>query len=204
MSVARQPSIHHLSRLALATITLGVLACGPDVVSDRDNTIPVPIGSTYAWGGIGEKKLPGEIDLPSENGIVAARVERAIDHQMQAKGWKKVDSAEASFLIHYHVGIRSEAQTVTDIAPPPVAMNCGIYSCYGGGYTWGYWGPPEVSTTRDVVYREGALMIDLEEAKSKKLAWRGVWKQQATGREPTEERVNEVVGQTMKGLPGVK
>lgn len=190
-------------RILIAALALATAACGPDVVSDRDNTIPVPVGSTYAWGGTTERKLPGEINLASENSIVAGRVQRAVDQQMQAKGWRLVDSAAASFLVHYHVGIRSEAQTVTDIPPPPPGVNCGVYSCYGGGYSWGYWGPPE-TTTREVVYREGALMIDLEDAKSGKLAWRGVRKQEATGQEPTEERVQEVVGQTMKGLPSVK
>ncbi len=192
-----------IGRCIAAVTTLGLLACGPDIVTDHDKTIPMPVGSTYAWGGVSQKRLPGEIDLPSENSIVAGRVQRAIDAQMKAKGWRLVDSAGANFLIHYHVGIKSEAQTVTETAQSPVGMNCGLYNCYGGNYSWGYWGPPEATTTREVIYREGALMIDLEEAKSRKLAWRGVWKDEATGQQPTEERVNKVVEQTMKGLPSV-
>jgi hypothetical protein len=55
-----------------------------------------------------------------------------------------------------------------------------------------------------VIYREGALMVDLEEGKTQKLAWRGVWKDEATGQQPSEERVNKVVAETLKGLPSVK
>jgi hypothetical protein len=204
MSIPINSSARFLGRIGLAITAGGLLACGPDVISDRDSSIPVPVGSTYSWGGVGSGKLPGEIDLPSENSIAAGRVEKAINAQMAAKGWRLVDSTQATFHIHYHVGIHAQAQTVTDIAQPPAGLNCGVYNCYGGGYEWGYYGPPEATTTREVVYREGALMIDLEDAKSGKLAWRGLWKNEATGQQPTEERVNKVVGQTMKGLPSVK
>ncbi len=198
--MTRVTSLRPLAALALA---LGLAACGADISSDRDSTIPVPVGSTYAWGGVAQRKLPGEINLAAENSIVAGRLQRAIDKEMQAKGWRLVDSSSATFLVHYHVGVQDQTQTVTDAPPAPVALQCGAYRCYEGRYSWGYWGPPE-ATTREVVYRERGLMIDLEEARSSKLVWRAIWKHEATGEQPTEERVKKVVSETMKDLPSVR
>lgn len=190
-------------RIAMLALVVGASACGSaEVTSDRDSTIPVPAGSTYAWGGTTQRKIPGEIDLKSENSIVAGRLQRAIDQEMQAKGWKLTDSATASFFVHYHVGVQDQRETVTD-APAPPPMVCGAYRCYTGAYSWGYYGPPEV-TTREVVYREGGLMIDLEQASSGKLVWRGNWKDEVSGKSPTDERVHEVVAATMKDLPAAK
>jgi len=192
-------------RPALLALLVGAAACGgPEISSDRDSTIPVPAGSTYAWGGVTQRKIPGEIDLKSENGIVAGRLQRAIDAQMQAKGWKLADSASANFYVHYHVGVKDQTQLVTDAPPAPAALLCGAYRCYPGAFSWGYWGPPEVTTTREVVYREGGLMVDLEQASTGKLVWRGSWKDEISGKPPTDERVNEVVTATMKDLPAAR
>ena len=191
-------------RSALLALLLGAAACGSaEVTSDRDTTIPVPAGATYAWGGVTQRKIPGEIDLKSENSIVAGRLQRAIDEQMQAKGWKLADSGSANFYVHYHVGVKDQTQLVTDPPLPPAGFTCGMYRCFGGAYSWGYWGPPEV-TTREVVYREGGLMVDLEQASSGKLVWRGSWKDEVSGKPPTDERVKEVVTATMKDLPAAR
>jgi hypothetical protein len=198
------PVLRFIPRSALLALLLGATSCGTaEVTSDRDSTIPVPAGSTYAWGGVTQRKVPGEIDLKSENSIVAGRLQRAIDAQMQAKGWKLADSGSANFYVHYHVGVKDQTQLVTDAPPPPAGLMCGAYRCYPGAFSWGYWGPPEI-TTREVVYREGGLMVDLEQASTGKLVWRGSWKDEISGQPPTDERVKEVVTATMKGLPAAR
>lgn len=185
-----------------------LLACAHGIGSDRDNTLPTPAGSTYAWGGSSGDSLPGEIDLASNDSPLAGRVERAIDRQMQSRGWRLVDPAQADFLVHYAAGVSTQTRPVFAYPSsswlPPGQFVCAAARCtYQRQFSMGHSGPSDPSV-KEVSYRQSTLMIELEEAGSGHLTWRGLWKHEATGRQPTEERVNQVVAQTMQDLPSVK
>jgi hypothetical protein len=188
----------------LRVLALAVLAgCGPRVTTQRDSWIPIPRGATYAWGGGSHDTVhvSGERDLPSESAILAGQIRAAIDTQMTAKGFRLADSTQADFLVHYHVGTRQHAEAVTSAEPSPPGVSCGgVYPCWEGEYTWGYWGAPEQSSVA-VVYREGQLMVDLIERSSGKLAWRGLYHETNYRTPVTQQVIKEAVAKTMKSLP---
>jgi hypothetical protein len=114
-------------------VTCGVAAfaaCSPAVRSDRDESIPVPQGATWAWETAGGTRQPYEPAAPDSGAerprtmmeprsamdgydrdiregdvIFAQRFRRAAEVVMQAKGFHKVDDASsADFLLTFDMG----------------------------------------------------------------------------------------------------
>ena len=143
--------------LAAATVAGAASACAPAVRSDRDESIPVPRGASWAWAGpdtAGEPGAPGALDAPGPepmrprygrgpagrprmdpafgDEIFVQRFHRAVESTMQTKGFAKVDDpAQADFLLSLDVS-----------APPPRAGRAGMIGVgVGIGRPWGWYRP---------------------------------------------------------------
>jgi hypothetical protein len=120
------------------------------------------------------------------NTLLDSRIRSAVDTNMAAKGFT-VDDVNPDILVVYHTGMQNKVD-VTD---------------YGYTYAGSYWG--WAGSNVDVYsYTEGTLIVDLVDAKTKKLAWRG----SATGvvepgRSPEKitENINNVVSQIFDNYP---
>jgi len=183
--------------LPVAAIALAwLLAAGCSslkVAVDRDNSIPIPPGSTWAWGPEPTEKRPDELDPRVNNSIIHGRVKRAVDIVLAQKGFRQTDAAAADFLVFYRVGVRDSRQIVTQAVP---------VGPYWGGYGWGYYGPPPVLTSQEVTYTEGALMIDITQRSTGKLAFRATGlDENVTGADGTEEQIQQSVTKMLKTLP---
>lgn len=199
-------SVLHRSRwffLALALLCL--VACDDqDVQVDRDSTIPIPAGSTWAWNNIPPASATLAKTAPMiDNDIVHNRIQNAIAAQLEAKGLRRVDDAgKADFLVDYHMGVHEAQTTVQNLRQPgprPVpVIQCGQKNCWQTWY-WGYWGPPEVSY-HNVKYREGSLMIDLVQRSSGKLAWRAISQSPVTPDSYSDQQVNDGIAGMLKKL----
>jgi hypothetical protein len=88
------------------------------------------------------------------------RIMDAIDKQLQAKGWTKVDSNPDAWVV-YSNSIKDQKQVV------------GTGYNMGPGWGWGYWGGPTSVTYNTYVTKEGTLVVDIADAKNKSLLWRG-------------------------------
>ena len=101
------------------------------------------------------------------------RIQDAIDGELQHQGWHRPPTPpNADFVVSYHIGV-SRKQSVT--ASPEMTtimpmLHCSARHCWSG-LSWGYWGPP-LETRRTYEYREGSLIIDLQQRSSNWLAWR--------------------------------
>jgi hypothetical protein len=82
-------------------------ACGPTVTVDVSPEVAVPGGGTYAWGGQ-QIKLPSEVQqgIVARSPAIQAWVKKAIDAELQKKGYRLVDSTQAAFFVRYAVGSR--------------------------------------------------------------------------------------------------
>lgn len=189
-------------RRPLLTLTaLALFACGPSITVTQDPAIPMPGAATYAWG-------PPPENVPNAEGVVARsplinqRIKTAIDDELKEKGYRLTDSANAAFIVRYAVGSKvTQTQVYNDVSTGSgvVSSNvCGGASCWSG-WDYGWYG----TQTTDVQSRESGVVVDLVDRKTSTLAWRGIYKNDATGKVPTQEAVQKAVDKLFAKLPAV-
>jgi hypothetical protein len=187
------------ARRSLALVAaVALAACGPSIQFDRDDSVPIPAGATYAYPP--EEHQGTEVDPTTANTIVQGRIQRAIDAQMAKKGYKKVgDLDQAEFVVRYFWNVRKETELVTTTAPvmdPYMGWGWG----YGYGWGWGY-GGGFATTTAPVTITEGTFILDLVDKDTKKLAWRVTWVGEPRGRAPTQDELNTGAADLMAKVP---
>ena len=142
---------------------------------------------TYSWMPItiNEGQTNAETAVQS-NTLLDSRIRSAVNTNMTAKGFK-VDDQNPDILVVYHTGMQNKVN-VTD---------------YGYTYAGSYWG--WAGNDVDVYnYTEGTLLVDLVDAKTKKLAWRGSASgvvEPGNSPEKITENINDVVSQIFGNYP---
>ena len=155
-------------------------------------------GSTYAWAPGAQ---PGSGDPRVDNDIIRERIRTAVDTNLAAKGYRQVDPAGAKLLVSYHVGLQNKTDySATSMGGPSPGMACGIRGCIGG-YGWGMYGAPRDVDIRSINYVEGAVMLDLVDAASGKLAWRATSQKRIDQKDGTQEGLNAIIADMVKTLP---
>ncbi|WP_423819847.1 DUF4136 domain-containing protein [Salinimicrobium sp. TIG7-5_MAKvit] len=150
------------------------------VATDYDREVNFSKYQTYAFF------KPG-IDKAEISDLDKKRILRAIDQEMQEKGFTKSDNPDML------VSIFTKTKE-----------NVNIYNnAYGYGYGWGwhpwYWGSGynTVSSTT-----EGTLYIDLIDAGKKELVWQGMGTAALSRKvEQKQERINEIVEEILEKYP---
>jgi len=182
--------MRHLSTLIL-TGTMAIAACGPSLSSDRDPSIPVPVGATYAL--IGGANVGEERDPNLQSGIVHQRIQNAIKSEMAAKGFKEAPEATADFHVRYFISMKTSVQYNT------TTTGVGYRGAYGYGWGWG----GGMTTTYPTEVTEGGGVIDLLQRTTGKTAFRATMKGDAPSSPPSQEKVNKSVATMLKNLkPG--
>ena len=181
--------------LSLASIVMLSSCRTVDVVSDYDNRANFNSYKSYAFYKTG-------IDRAQISDLDKRRILRAVEFEMSQRGFQKSKSPD--LLVNIFTTERQRVQV----------YNYGYgWGGWGwGGWGWGgwygpYWGPywgggywgPYVSS-----YTEGALFIDLIDAKTKQLVWQG----KGVGTlsrykkiEKKEQRIREFVYEIMRQYP---
>jgi hypothetical protein len=144
--------MNHIRRTAICiSFVLAMLgaAFAQHVETDFDHQANFSQYKTYSWQ-----------DIKPENSLWDARIKSAVDAQLAAKGWTQVDSGGDVAI----VAIKT-TQTQRTLQT--------FYDGMGGGWRWRGFGGMGQSTTTEQDYKEGTLVIDLYDAKTKQLIWRG-------------------------------
>ncbi|MCP3163942.1 DUF4136 domain-containing protein [Myxococcus qinghaiensis] len=156
-----------LPRLAPLLMGLALTACASiDVSSNYDPGAVQQLDAykTYAW-----LPQPEGSDKRVYNPIVGGEVQRAADDYLQSHGYQKVGMGDnPDFLIGWHGAIdnKIEADTVNSYYGYPYDPMWDPF--YGGG-------PVVMAAPETYVreYEQGTLLLDIVDARSKKLVWRG-------------------------------
>jgi hypothetical protein len=138
--------IRYVSFILFFALFGGVAAFAQEVRTDYDKKVNFEQFHTYSWGKV-----------QTSNPFWESRIKDAVDKALGEKGWQKVDSGGDVVLMA--VGgtkNQQEYQTFYD----------GL-----GGWRWGGFG--DVATTTVQNYRVGTLVLDMYQANSKQLIWRG-------------------------------
>src|SRR2546429_9630779 len=122
-----------------------------DVKTDYDRTANFAQYKTYTWEHV-QTKDPLYVD----------RIKSSVNAALAAKGWTRVDSGGDVSIVAME--ITRNQQTLNT-----------FYDGFGGGWGWrrfGGGGFGEATTTTET-YKVGTLVVDLFDAKTKQLIWRG-------------------------------
>lgn len=168
-------NIRALSLLPL----LGLMACaGASVNSDFDAAADYSGYRTYAW-------ITG---TEAANPLVEQRIKSAVDRQLAAKGLTKVaDSPDLQVATHASTSVEQQVNVES----------------FGYGYPglgWGGWSSSMVNVRNVDV---GTLLLDLVDASSEQLVWRGV-ATDVVGHTVSEQTVNKTVERMLKRYPSAK
>ena len=142
-------------RLVLVFMGILLLFAGrlsaQDVRTDYDHNADFTQYKTYSWEHV-QTKDPLFVD----------RIKSAVNAALAAKGWTQLDSGGDVSIIA--IQTTQDQQTLNT-----------FYDGFGGGWGWrrfGGGGFGEATTTTDT-YRVGTLVVDLYDAKTKQLLFRG-------------------------------
>jgi hypothetical protein len=175
----------------LGALLLGAVVAGGcssmQISSDYDPSVDFSRLQSYGWM---PDSRPDTGNPRLDSSLLDARVRRAVDIQLAARGHSEVSPDEADFLVSYHVGLESKLDVDT------------FYDSYGYGWGRGY-GPMMYDTVvRE--YEQGTLLLDFVDPKTRNLVWRGSASAEiTTGGTPEkrQERVDKAVARMLERFP---
>jgi hypothetical protein len=161
----RQEFRNRMARFGPVVI-MALMACsvtyGQDVRTNYRPGTDFSKYHTYKWVDDVKGALPVGIH-PDQ--ILDSQIKQAIDSQMAAKGFTKVDGDKADLLLGYEIGLHQEKE-----------WNASGWG-WGGGPGWGGWGPwgmESVSgTANSSTINIGTLVLTVYDPAAKLLVWIG-------------------------------
>ena len=127
-------------------LVLASVSFAQHVKTDYDHSTKFGQYKTYSW----EK-------VQTKDPLLVDRIKEAVNSALTAKGWTLVPSGGDVEV--FAIETTQNRQTLDT-----------FYNGFGGGRRWGGFGD---ATTTVETYRVGTLVIDLFDAKTEKLIWRG-------------------------------
>jgi hypothetical protein len=121
-----------------------------DVKTDYDRKADFGKYKTYSWE-----------QVKTKNPLDADRIKNDVNAVLAGKGWTQVNSGGDVSIVAME--ITKNQQTLNT-----------YYDGFGGGWGWrGFGGGLGEATTTTDTYKVGTLVLDLFDAKTKQLLWRG-------------------------------
>lgn len=133
--------------ISVAAIFACCLAAAQDVHTDFDHDVDFRQFHTYSWSRV-----------HTDNPLWEPRIQRAVDRELQSKGWRRLDSG-GQVSISAVGAVHNQKEYTT------------FYSGMGG-WRWGGFGQGQATTTVDNE-KIGTLVVDLYDTGNKQLIWRG-------------------------------
>ena len=151
-------------RIALASLLVLLAACAY-VPVDVESDAGTHTGKTWSW-----LPRPPVARGEAEFSVVDERVRAAIERDLAARRFKKVDKERPDFLVTYYAALQKpiSADAITYAAGVPMAA--------------------KVANS----YPQGSLVIDVLDAKTGKLVWRGVGRRVFDAKQTPEERKERI------------
>ena len=168
-----------LKYVALALVAIaGLPGCAPL----RVNTYTTPATDlrayrTYAWD-TAELESTGDPRL-DHNRFFSDRVQRAVDPQMSFRGYEKMKGEVSDLTLHIHARVK---QRVESAQPEGPGGSCSHEEC------------------RPYIYDEGTLFIDITDARTKALIWRGWAETSLDGIVDNQDLMNQVIDRAVTSI----
>jgi len=146
-------------RLGLATLAaIPLVSCAPvHVDSYVGRNVDLRQYRTYAWAAA-DSFSTGDPRLDN-NTFFIERLQRAVDDELQRKGFEVTTAGQSDLVVHYHARIEQRLDS-SDFQYPE--SQCQSGEC------------------RPFIYDAGTLLIDVVDRRSNQLLWRG-WVERGLG-----------------------
>ena len=165
--------------VAFSLVMLSTVS-GQQVKTDFDHQANFAQYKTYSWQ-----------EIKPADSLWDARIKSAVNAQLAAKGWTQVDSGGDVAI----VAIKT-TQTQKSLQT--------FYDGMGGGWGWRRFGGGGFgeSQTTEQDYKDGTLVVDLFDAKTKQLIWRGSAEDMLSSKAETNEKnLDKGVAKMFKKFP---
>ena len=154
--------------LFFAVLLMASAACAPSpkIGYDFDRSANFNAYQTYDWLSDEQEKTG---DRRADSSAVDMRIRIAVGAQLHSKGYQKLSGGKPDFYVAYHIGLKDMSPTVSTqyysdgMAGRPFSYSADTRSAGGA--------KPTASEAPS--YLTGSLLIDIIDAASNKLVWRG-------------------------------
>lgn len=152
----------------VAVLLTALYGCAPRVTVDRNSEVNFSKYKTFAWMDSDVKAGQNPLYY---NQLATENVENTMSRVLADKGLKPVRS-RPDLLVGYHFFVEDKTRTVA-------APNNAFYGPYLGWGRWGYggWGPGYWGwggqQFAQEEYQAGTLVVDMVDARTRRLVWRG-------------------------------
>jgi hypothetical protein len=135
---------------------------------------------TYTWGPA-DAQATGDPRLDN-NPFFHERIQAAVEQRLNARTFEKTTADQPDLLIHYHASVRQQINANGADQPYVTCEDCKPY-----------------------VYDAGTILVDLVDARTRRLVWRGWAEGSIDGviddQAWMEKRIDDAVGRILERLP---
>lgn len=150
---------------------------GAQIATDYDHSINFSQYRTYSW-----------LKVQAGDSLWEDRIKQDIDAQLAAKGWTKVDANGSATIAAFQ---STHDQQTLDT----------FYDGFGGGWRWRGFGDSMATTTTEIT-KVGTLVVDIFDAQTQKLIWRGKQSDALSSNpEKNAEKLGKDLGSLFKRFP---
>jgi hypothetical protein len=184
--------------IVLSMIALLILFVSGCAVTDIDREVNFNGYRKYAW-----KKADVDVVNPIyESDLINKKIETVVQEEFAKKGIVLANNNKPDFFVNYNIRTEKKQQTINNY------QGLGYYPFWGLGWGWrmpymmgypsyGYGGMPY---TRE--YTQGTLILDVVDAHSNKLVWRGSVSGNVDNVKNLQRQIEKGVKAIMKKYPG--
>lgn len=191
---ASNGSTRSSAAIAVLSFLATVGGCSSIRVETRyDPNIDFKTYTNFGWLPVPKARTGG---LRIDHAALDAVVRAAVNRKLAARGFKSTTDLEVDFWVVYHVAIRKKLEYST----LPIGYD------YSPAWGRGQWTDETLGNRGTYVrtFDEGTLVLDIVDARTSRLAWRGSAKAEvdaARSRRQKEARLKRAVGKMLDGFP---
>ncbi|QHL87826.1 DUF4136 domain-containing protein [Nibribacter ruber] len=183
--------------LAMSMLIVGFSGCAPSILVSSDYEKTTNFAQYRTWRWYQDQPVAKSDSTRRYSTFLDKRIKNAVEAEMNRRGFQLASgSQQPDMLLAYDVTIENMQRVRPDYVSIPT-----IGYGYWYGYRYAYTYNRLYNNTTVQEYQAGTIILDIVDAKSNELVWRGTG--QTTGGEKslTQEKVQAVVTQILAKYP---
>ncbi len=166
--------MRRLNGVFLLCLLFALTSCSPiSVRTDYDREVDFTNYQTFKWIPGPKERKKGQVPRGS---LLDKRIRRAVERELEAKGYTLVTEGPADAMLAYHVAVQKHIDV--------------------DRYGYGYWRRRHVRR-----YKEGTIVVDIVDPRMKQLVWRGIAQGIVGHPQGDPEKISEAIAKVFEKYP---